>query len=82
VEVHQPGHTHYETDAGEGCPVWHFERVPCTCNRIAELERERDALRALLRRFWESEVPISAELEAEICAALEQPAAQSSERAE
>ncbi len=40
VEVHQPGHTHYETDAGEGCPSYHYERVPCTCNRIAQLEAE------------------------------------------
>ncbi len=30
-EVHQAGHTHYETDAGEGCPGYHYKRIACEC---------------------------------------------------
>jgi len=27
---HKEGYTHYETDAGEACPAYHFEFVPCS----------------------------------------------------
>lgn len=36
VEQHQPGHTHYETDAGEPCPAYHYRKVPCVCVCRAE----------------------------------------------
>lgn len=30
--VHQPGYPHYETDANESCPDWHFKPLgPCDC---------------------------------------------------
>jgi len=35
TERHQPGHVHYETDAGEACPPYHFERIPCECSKAA-----------------------------------------------
>jgi hypothetical protein len=35
VEVHMSGFTHYETDAGEGCPAYHYNRVPCSCKIVA-----------------------------------------------
>lgn len=31
LEVHKSGMTHYETDAGEVCPPYHFERIACSC---------------------------------------------------
>lgn len=30
-EVHQSGYTHYESDAGEPCPLFHFARGKCDC---------------------------------------------------
>lgn len=29
IEAHIPGYTHYETDAGEPCPSYHFRRAVC-----------------------------------------------------
>ncbi len=46
TEEHQPGHTHYETDAGEPCPAWHYKRIPCICAERDQLRKERDALQA------------------------------------
>jgi len=42
IERHQPGMIHYETDAEEPCPSYHYERVPCVrCGftRTKEIER-------------------------------------------
>lgn len=44
-EVHQPGYTHYETDAGEGCPSYHYKRIPCPCEELKRLRAELDTLR-------------------------------------
>ncbi len=38
IEVHEPGHTHYETD--DECPAYHFRRVSCTCSRHKEIAAE------------------------------------------
>lgn len=40
-ERHKTGYTHYETDAGEECPAYHFERIQCRCSEpAAEALRE------------------------------------------
>jgi hypothetical protein len=41
-ERHLPGATHYETDAGEPCPAYHYRFGPCDCwkSRIPKREEE------------------------------------------
>src|ERR1035437_4871632 len=29
IDGHRSGYTHYETDAGEPCPSYHYEALPC-----------------------------------------------------
>lgn len=33
--LHMPGFTHYETDAGEPCPSYHYSNGPCDCGKSA-----------------------------------------------
>jgi hypothetical protein len=41
-EFHKPGMIHYETDAGEACPAYHFEHGKCDClaAEIASLRKQ------------------------------------------
>lgn len=39
IEVHRPGFTHYETDAGEPCPSYHYDRTLCSCNQLERLKK-------------------------------------------
>src|SRR5579883_2855413 len=54
-EAHQPGHTHYETDAGEPCPWFHYSKIPCGCvfteinQKVAALEASNERMRDLVR---------------------------------
>lgn len=48
VREHQTGHTHYETDAGEPCPEYHYSRVICAhCNFAAQYAVIKQLVEAL-----------------------------------
>ena len=60
-DIHMPGYTHYETDAGEPCPKYHYGRCPhCTNGVVFSDERARELLNRLdlaetARDYWKGE---------------------------